>query len=203
MAMKSIKKLSHKEIWEQLRQLREALQNAESAYYMMLGQIENERIDFWNPGKLEGFSFDNWLETHHPITPHSAVYRSFLKGSTEVGGDLDTVADMGVHATAELGRFKQLSKAALAEYVTRCKNFRNVHGTAPSEESARAWRHQLDDGHEPRVNTSATKIARLELELRSVRAELRKKEADLKAAKAEIERLKKGGRGKGASARAD
>ncbi len=173
----NIKKMKSEELWETLRTLRKELQDAESAYYLLLAMIESQRVDFWNPEKLEGFSFDNWLETHHPVTPHSAVFRSFTKGH-EVASDLDAVKDMGVHATAELGKFKKLSAGKMAEFVSRCRNFRSVHGTAPSEESAARWRTQLDDGHEPRVNTSATKIARLEIELRTARAELRKAEAE-------------------------
>jgi len=181
---KPITKWTEKEIWEELRSRRDVMQRAESSYFMLLQQIEEKRRDFWNTTKSDAVTFDSWLETHHPLTPQAAVYRSFLRGY-EVCGDAEAVEDMGVEATAELGRFKKISKDRMTEFLKRCREFRRVHETAPSEKTANRWRLQLDESV-PRVTSSASKLAELEAENRNLRAKVRELEATNKALKEKL-----------------
>lgn len=189
------------EFIEQAKTLRSNAEQAEASFLMFLREFELQREDLWNTAGVQ--TFDSFLQSSQIC--NVARYRNFVAG-TKIIDDVhqesktghsskqksaqSTAEAIGASATIAAATFRAPTKEASVEFVSRCGKFREVHGSPPSEQTARTWVKQLDQA-EPKVVRQANRMHQLEAENVTLKAEKRVLERKLASALKEVERLEK------------
>lgn len=165
------------------RKLRDASEEAEARFLVFLREFEVAREDLWKTGGV--VSYESFLQTTQLINP--ARYRNFCAGAKLIK---DPIA-AGSAATQAAASFKAPTTEALAKFEENAAAFREVHGVAPSEQTAKAWVKQLDDAG-PKVVRQASRLRQLEAENQALRAENKELRRKLAKTEKELERHRLG-----------
>lgn len=163
------------EIIDQAKMLRAKAERARAEFFIFLQHVETQEQEAWKIGGCE--TFDMFLLSNHIC--ESASYREFIAGMEKLGGE-EAALIAGAEAT-RAARQLQTSEAAI-KFVEQCAAFREVHGVAPSAQTAKNYAARL----EPK----APAVMRQVTELSKMRATVEKLRADLKTAEAEIKKWK-------------
>lgn len=168
---------------EHARSLRAASQEAEARFLLFLREFEIGREDLWKVGGA--VTFDSFLQSNQIV--NAARYRNFCAGASLLG---DGSLRAGAAATIEAGRFSQPTKEGIRQFQTNVDAYRDVHGSAPSGQTAHEWVKQLDE-KPPKVIGQASRLRTLEAENQALRADKRDLERKLAAAQKEIGKLER------------
>lgn len=165
------------------RKLRDASEEAEARFLVFLREFELTREDLWKTGGV--ISYESFLQTMQLINP--ARYRNFCAGAKLIK---DPIA-AGSAATQAAAGFRSPTIEALEKFEQNAAAFREVHGVAPSEQTARGWVKQLDDTG-PKVVRQASRLRQLEAENQALRAENRALKSKLAKTEKDLERYRLG-----------
>lgn len=169
------------EVMGEIRRARREAEEAEARFFVVLWHVEQERPDVWGAA---GATFDMFLQTHHCCQP--ARYREFVAGMDKTS-EADVVA-IGVDAARVAAK---MNPEAVPAFVAQCKDFAEVNGVKPSEQTARDYAKRLQQP-EPRPVAQANELRTLRAENAELRAKLKLAERRIADLERENEDLKLG-----------
>ncbi len=166
--------MNYEELVEQCKQFRAKAERAEAEFLAFLMLAEGAHDDVWKGAGCA--TFEQFLRSNHLCRPER--YSAFVRGVDRVG-KADALVN-GAAWTIEASKFGDEHLAAIEQFSARATAFVETEKVAPSEETVREWRAQIEQ------STKEHSTVRRASELHRLRAENQKLRAELKSAQSLI-----------------
>lgn len=163
---KQIETMTYESLVNECKRLRTVHERAEVQLFLFLVKVESEYRDVWMNAGCD--SFDQFLRSNH--LPKPDRYKLFAHGLARCGVDDALAHDVG---WVMMVGMRPIDNTTLESLRERATAFREVEKTAPSEETSKMWRAELEPRSKPpEVISRATELMRLREENKKLRADL-------------------------------